>query len=263
MSGTYRRNGDRPRAAVSGCVCSDRGLTSGGWVALPEAMTAKLSSQLRGRRRTTAHIGGLGISNFDRERTSAHTNSNQTTFAYDANSNLTTETLPAGTGVVDTFTFNASDQLGAVASNKGGSALFSASYARDAANQLTSDSSAISGTGSYRYSPLSEVCYAGSSNANACSSPPTGSIAYTYDAADNLTQKGSVQQTFNNADELCWTASTSGSCGTPPSGSTTYQYDSRGNRTNVNPSGGQAQTLTYDQANRLTKYAAASATGYG
>jgi RHS repeat-associated protein len=31
----------------------------------------------------------------------------------------------------------------------------------------------------------------------------------------------------------------------------------------VTPSGGQAQTLTYDQANRLTKFAAASTTSYG
>jgi len=90
-----------------------------------------------------------------------------------------------------------------------------------------------------------------------------GSIAYTYDGADNLTQKGSVQQAFNNADELCWTSPTPSSCSTPPTGATTYQYDNRGNRTNVTPSGGQALTLTYDQMSRLTKYAAASTTSYG
>jgi RHS repeat-associated protein len=150
-----------------------------------------------------------------------------------------------------------------VSSKKGGSTLFSAGYTRDSANQLTSDNSAASGTGSYKYTPLNQVCYAGSSNSNACSSPPTGSIAYKYDAADNLTQKGSTQQAFNNADELCWTASTSSACSTPPSGATTYQYDTRGNRTNVAPNGGQAQTLTYDQANGLAKFAAASTTSYG
>ena len=192
-------------------------------------------------------------------------NTNTTTFGYDPDSNLTTETFPAASGVVDTFTFNAADQLTAVASNKGGSPLspFPAAYTRDAANQLASDGSAASGTGSYKYTPLNQVCYAGSSNTNACSSPPTGSIPYKYDAADNLTQKGSVQQAFNNADELCWTASTSGACASPPTGATTYQYDSRGNRTGVAPSGGQAQTLTYDQANRMTKFAAATTTSYG
>jgi YD repeat-containing protein len=183
-------------------------------------------------------------------------NSNTTSFGYDADSNLTTETFPAASAIVDTFTFNAADQVTNVASVKGGSTtLFSAGYNRDSANQLTSDTSAASGTGSYKYTPLNQVCYAGSSNTNACSSPPSGSIAYAYDAADNLTQKGTTQQAFNNADELCWTASTSAACGSPPTGATTYQYDTRGNWTNVTPSGGQAQTLTFDQANRLTKYA--------
>jgi YD repeat-containing protein len=168
-------------------------------------------------------------------------NSNTTTFGYDADSNLTTETFPSASSVVDSFTFNAADQMTNVASVKGGSTtLFSAGYSRDSANQLTSDSSAASGTGAYKYTPLNQVCYAGSSNSNACSSPPSGSIAYAYDAADNLTQKGSTQQAFNNADELCWTASSSAACGSPPSGATTYQYDTRGNRTNVTPSGGQA-----------------------
>src|SRR5439155_4156706 len=88
-------------------------------------------------------------------------------------------------------------------------------------------------------------------------------LAYKYDTADNLTQKGTTQQAFNNADELCWTASTTGPCASPPTGATTYQYDTRGNRTNVNPAGGQAQTLTYDQANRLTQFTAASTTSYG
>ena len=190
-------------------------------------------------------------------------NSNSTTFGYDANSNLTTQTFPAASGVVDSFTFNAADQMTAAASVKGGTTLFSAAYTRDAANQLTSDTSAASGTGSYKYTPLNQVCYAGSSSTNACSSPPTGSIPYTYDAADNLTKKGTVFQAFNNADELCWTASSSAACASPPSGKTTYTYDTRGNRTGVTPSVGQAQTLTYDQANRLTKYAAASTTSYG
>jgi len=191
-------------------------------------------------------------------------NSNTTTFGYDADSNLTTETFPAASGVVDIFTFNAADRITGATSAKGGSSIapFPASYARDAANQLTSDSSAAAGTGFYKYTPLNQVCYAGSSNSSACSSPPSG-IAYKYDAADNLVQKGSTQQVFNNADELCWTASTSGSCGSPPTGATTYQNDLRGNRTGVTPGSGQAQILTYDQANRLTKYAAAGTTSYG
>jgi RHS repeat-associated protein len=153
----------------------------------------------------------------------------------------------------------------AATSAKSGSniAPFPANYTRDAANQLASDTSAASGTGSYKYTPLNQVCYAGSSSTTACSSPPTGSIPYTYDAADNLTKKGTVFQAFNNADELCWTASSSAACAAPPSGATNYVYDTRGNRVGVTPSVGQAQTLTYDQANRLSKFAAATTTSYG
>ncbi len=182
--------------------------------------------------------------------------SNTTSFGYYVNSNLTTETLPTASGVVDAFTFDAADRLTAIADAKGKKTLFSATYARDNANQLTSDSSAPSGTSSYKYTTLNQVCYAGSSSQNACSSPPSGSTAYAYDAADNLTQTGSTQQAFNNADELCWTAATSGSCASPPTGATTYTYDARGNRTKLTPPSGGATPLAYDQANRLTGYGA-------
>lgn len=180
--------------------------------------------------------------------------SNTTTFGYDVNSNLTTETLPAGSGVVDTLTFDAADRLMAIADTKAGNTLFSAAYVRDNANQLTSDSSAPSSTGSYKYTTLNQVCYAGSSSTNSCGSPPSGSTPYTYDAADNVTLTGTTQQVFNNADQLCWTASTTGSCASPPSGATTYAYDTRGNRTTATPPAGGATNLSYDQANRLTAY---------
>ena len=38
-------------------------------------------------------------------------NSNSTGFGYDADSNLTTETLPFASGFVDSFSFNAADQM--------------------------------------------------------------------------------------------------------------------------------------------------------
>jgi RHS repeat-associated protein len=188
-------------------------------------------------------------------------NSNTTTFGYDPNSNLTTETFPTASGVVDTSTFDNADRQTATTVTKV-VPLFTANYTRDPANQLTADTSASAGTGSYKYTPLNQLCYAGAANLTACSSPPPGSTSYKYDAADNLIQSGSTQQAFNNADQVCWTASATGSCATPPSGATTYQFDTRGNRTGVTPASGQAQTLTYDQANRITKYVGGSTTTY-
>ena len=72
--------------------------------------------------------------------------SNTTSFGYDVNSNLTSETLPKGTGVVDTITFDAADRLIAISDTKGKTTLFAATYTRDNANQLISDSSAPSST---------------------------------------------------------------------------------------------------------------------
>jgi RHS repeat-associated protein len=189
--------------------------------------------------------------------------SNTTTFGYDPNSNLTTETLPSGAGIVDTFTFDAADRLTGISDVKGSSTtLFSATYTRDNANQLSSDSSAPSATGSYKYTPLNQVCYAGSSGSSACGSPPSGSTAYAYDAADNLIQTGTTQQVFNNGDQLCWTAPTVGACASPPTGATTYTYEAHGNRTVVTPPAGGATNLSYDQANRLTAVGTSSTYAY-
>ena len=57
-----------------------------------------------------------------------------TSFSYDANSNPTVETYP--NGVTSTSTFNAADQLMAIADSAGATPLASFGYARDAAGQL-------------------------------------------------------------------------------------------------------------------------------
>jgi len=226
----------------------------------------KWAYNLRGLVTTITYPGNLnvlrGYDNAGRWTSVQDWNGNQTMFGYDVNSNLISETLPAASGVVDNFTFDNANQLTGVSVAKGSTSLFSATYSRDPVNQLTGDTSAASATGSYRYTALNQLCYAGSSNSSACSAPPAGSTAYQYDAGDNLTQMGATKLTFNNANQLCWTASTAGSCTSPPSGATRYQYDNRGNRTSITPAVGQAQMLGYDQANRLTRYVTTSTTAY-
>jgi RHS repeat-associated protein len=183
-------------------------------------------------------------------------NSNTTNFGYDANSNLTSETLPAGTTITDTSTFDAANRLMSMTVQANGTALnpFPITYGRDSANQLISDSSAVTSQSSYRYSALNQVCYAGSSSGNACSSPPGGSQPFAYDAADNLTTFGGTTQQFNAANQLCWTVSgsSSNSCASAPSGATTFSFDTRGNRTAVTPASGPGLCNAYDQVNRLT-----------
>jgi RHS repeat-associated protein len=187
---------------------------------------------------------------------------NATSFGYDPNSNLTTETLPAATGVVDAFTYDAADRLMGIADTKGANTLFAASYGRDNADQLTSDSSATSGAGSYRYTLIDQLCYAGSSNSAACTAPPSGATTYSYDPGDNIIGIRATVQTFNAANQLCWSGSASGSCPTAPSGATTYTYDARGNRTRVSPPVAPATNLSYDRANRLTAYGSLATYAY-
>ena len=125
---------------------------------------------------------------------------NTTTFSYDADGNLTTQTLPVGTGIKDSSTYAADGSLSSINDARGTTTLFSANYARDANQQLTGDSSTPA-AGSYGYTALNQLCYAGASTAT-CALPSTGATAYHYDSADNLAQNGSTTETFDAANEL-------------------------------------------------------------
>ena len=179
---------------------------------------------------------------------------NTTTFTYDPDGNLTKELLPAATKVVDTFAYDNDDQLNSIIDRTGTKAFFSANYGHDKNGQLSSDSSLPKPVHSYKYTPLNQLCYAGSSSTSACASPPAGSQPYAYDSADNLTTNNGTTQQFDAANQLCWTVSgaSSNNCATPPTGATTYTYDERGNRTGSVAAGNIGTCDEYDQANRLT-----------
>jgi RHS repeat-associated protein len=187
---------------------------------------------------------------------------NTFTFGYDADGNLTTKTLPVGTSEVDTSAFNAADQLTSITDTEGTSTLFSASYGRGGDGQVTSDSSVPSAVGSYQYTAVNQLCYAGSGNSAACSAPPSGSQAYSFDAAGNLTDDNGTTQTYNADDELCWTVSgvSSDGCSTTPTGATTYTFNAEGDLTTMTPASGSATNLSYDEANQLTSYGTGSTT---
>jgi len=183
---------------------------------------------------------------------------NTTTFGYDANGNVTSDTLP--NGVIDTYKFNAADQLMAISDMRGTTTIFSATYTRDKNGQLTSDSRQPANQGAYKYTGLNQLCYAGSRMTKPCSKPPANSFPYAYDGADNLTtmensaHTGTNTQAFNAADQLTSAgASTTTACNlSPPSGTTSFCSDTRGNRTSAVPNSGPSTCNTYDQADRLT-----------
>jgi RHS repeat-associated protein len=186
-------------------------------------------------------------------------NNKTTTFGYDANANETSQVSPSTTNVTDTLGFNAADQMTSV-SDSNGSTLFSATYTRDSNGQLSSDSSQASNQANYKYTSLSQLCYAGSGTGNACGSPPANSYPYGFSSADNLTtledaaHGGSNTQQFDTGDEMCWAvAGASGNaCNSAPGGAMTFNYDARGNRTSQVPNGSPATCDGFDQANRLT-----------
>jgi RHS repeat-associated protein len=135
---------------------------------------------------------------------------NTTTFGYDPDDNLTTETLPGGTGVTDTSTYANDDALSSISDKHGASTLFAANYTRDANSQLTGDSSQPEPESGYGYTALNQLCYAGA-DTGSCASPPPGATQYQYDNADNLTKMGATTQAFDAADELTGTSTPSSS----------------------------------------------------
>ncbi|MGH3656208.1 MAG: RHS repeat-associated core domain-containing protein, partial [Micromonosporaceae bacterium] len=182
---------------------------------------------------------------------------NRTTFGYDENDNVTTRTLPAGTGVVDTYTYDNADRLRDVALRKDAAPFAGFGYQRDGAGQVTS----ATATGvppddhTYGYSSLNQLCWvAGAGQNGTCATPPADAARYGYDDADNPTTFAGASRAFNTGNELCWSVAgdAAGACGAPPPGATTFAYDARGNRTEATPAAGEASTYAYDQANRLT-----------
>lgn len=203
----------------------------------------------------------VGYDTAGREHTVQDWNSQTTTFNYDADGNLTTTVFPGGSctmpvSLCDTNTYNAADQLTGISDLQlPMMTIFSATYARDGNGQVTSDSSAQSSQNAYGYTPLDQLCYAGSNNTAACSSPPSGSQPFGYDNGDNLTTFGGRTQTFNTADELCWTVggASSNGCSSPPSGAASYGYDGRDNRSSAVPASGTATCYSYSEPNWLTQ----------
>jgi RHS repeat-associated protein len=169
-----------------------------------------------------------------------------TTINYDPNSNVSQILYP--NTVTGTYTLDDSDRLMGISFAAGGTTLLSLTYTRDNGNRVTGD-----GTNTYGYGANTNWL----TNYNSPSSPN-----YAYDGADHPTQlPGGSNQAYDNADELCWTASTSGTCGSPPTGATTYAYDNKGNRT-ARSAGGATTGLSYDAANRLLTYGGSASYGY-
>ncbi len=165
-------------------------------------------------------------------------NGNVTKFAYDADSNLTTWTYPNTT--IATWTYDRADNVSSIVDTTGtkNTVFLSFNYGRDAANQLTGENSQ-----SYGYDAENRTT----------SAPPS---SYTYDAADQLTQ---IAVTGGTTTTLAYDGGNQLNTFTVMSGPTqtqkyTYSYDNSGNRTRRVDQSNNTVNLSFDQANRLTRY---------
>lgn len=154
----------------------------------------------------------------DRLKSITDWNDNETTFGYDSEGNLTTETLP--NGITDTYGYDNADNLTTINDTTSTSTVFSAHYTLNADEQVSADSSQASSAGNCKYNALDQLCYAGSESSGSCSSPPSGADAYGYGLAGNLTNDNGTTQSYNAGSELCWTygGSSSNDCSAPPTG---------------------------------------------
>jgi RHS repeat-associated protein len=181
-------------------------------------------------------------------------NNNVTSYTYDADNNLVGTTYP--NGVVNGRTYTADDTISGVALTSGTTWLGIYNYTRNADQSLASV--ATSATQTYSYNNIAQL------SGLTDSTTPANNATYGFDTADNPISYGANAQTFNAANQLCWSAPTASAgsnptCTTIPTGATTYSYDSRGNRTTQTAPGG-ATTYTWDQANRLKATSASSST---
>ena len=161
------------------------------------------------------------------------------TYGYDNDGNSTS--LSAGSSVSDTWTYNADSE---VATSKTNSST-SSGVGYNANKQITAAANLAQSTSNDTYT------IAGNGEITS-DTPPSGS---------------GTDFTYNAADELCNTSTSSVACGTNPSTGTAYTYTSNGERASVTPyASGVAQTsanYSWNPYGELCNVSSASSTSCG
>ena len=184
-----------------------------------------------------------------------------TTLAFDATGNLTSTTLPSGNGHVESRSYDRAGRLTTVDNSKAGAILSKHLWTLDTAGNPTKAQTTRGTTDVYDVyeydsrNRLTHVCYDLVSTATSCTGA-TNAITYAYDKVSNRTQEiragnvgntGTIDYSYNAADQLTST--------TKSGVSTTYTYDANGNQATI---GGRS--FTYNLAGRLTSTTLGSTT---
>jgi RHS repeat-associated protein len=178
---------------------------------------------------------------------------NTTNYAYDAASNLTLTTLPSGNGYLETRNYDRAGRLTEVKNATTASTLSDFVSTLDPVGNPTRilQTGSVTSTTDYTYDAndrLKTVCF----QAGTCPGASDPFVRWTYDKVGNrLTEvrpapTGTINYTYNGLDQMT------------QAGSTAYTYDQNGNEKSAG-----TRTFTYDLANRLkTTVSAGTTTTY-
>lgn len=168
-------------------------------------------------------------------------------YEYDNNDRRTVTRLP--NGVVNKTTYDKAGRIIRIeAKNSAGAVLTSRDYTYTVSP--TGTDGALRKTVKTETGALSTYTY---DKLNQLTRDVTGSITqtWTYDKNGNRltaakTGTPTRYATYDNANQICWTATTTGTCATMPTGGTNYDHDANGNMTNKGAIG-----LSYNEMNQL------------
>ncbi len=154
---------------------------------------------------------------------------NETSFGYNADSQVNATNFPEKTANVDEYAYDKADRLSEVSMKKEAEVLASMSYARDGIGQI--ESSEEEG-----FPEVPEYEYGYDAKNRLTKSNGT---TFGYDSANNVSKISSVTYGYDKADQI-ETASNA-----------TFEFNELGQRVKETPSGKSAITYSYDQAGNL------------
>jgi RHS repeat-associated protein len=188
-----------------------------------------------------------------------------TTLAYDQAGNLTSTTLPAGNGHVESRSYDRAGRLTTVENTKSATILSKHLWTLDATGNPTKAKTTRGATDAYDVyeydtrNRLTGACYGLLSSATNCAGA-TNALSYGYDKVSNRSQEiragsvgntGTITSAYNSADQLTST--------TKSAVTTNYTYDTNGNQATAG-----SRSFTYDLAGKLASTVASGVTStYG
>jgi YVTN family beta-propeller protein/YD repeat-containing protein len=189
-------------------------------------------------------------------------------YSYDQDGNPAQETPTIGgtTQTIENFQVDAADRVHIFWTGSGGAPSANLNYGDDGELEQNGAVSAAQGMG---YDEAGELCWAYTpTSSNACSSPPTGSTTYSYDAdgertAETPSSGNDQSYDWDAANELVCANTNGSSCsiGSPTGTTTLYAYDGNGLRTSSTRSS-TTTDYTWDTAQGTPRLVSSGSTDY-